>query len=312
MTIAGEEEYAFEIHAFGGYMYMEDNKTSNTTNDILEHGDIYKMELNDDLLQETERIWAEVQSDESIQDVTAPSDMRENILKAIREKETKKSVDTPKDNLEAGLSEEQRELIYLGMVYKKKRKLKKYLLLVAALVMMFALGITSTGAGEKIFDEMVRLVGGREQKHIDSDNIVPITEITEEDVYQQIEDQYGVVPVRMMYYPEGIALQEVVNGEDVQGISMYYGTKDNIYIVYFVRPNFQNGSWGQDIEDELVEEYEVDKDGNKLKIIEYLLKDDTTRWYIRFEYQDISYSIMIQGYEKDEMEKIVDNLFFYK
>ncbi len=261
-------------------------------------------ELDENLIKEAESIWAEVQSDESLRDVKAPSDLRENVFKAIREQDEQRA--------RMNLSDADKELLQLGRIYKKRRKGRKYLVLVAAAVAMLALGITSVGEGEKIFGQMIRWVGGREQNHVDSDNVVPITKITEEDAYQQIEDEYGVLPVRMTYYPDGIALQEVLYGDEVQGISMYYGTKDAISVIYIARPDYRNGSWGQDVEDELIDEYELDAEGNVIQIQKYLIEGKILKWSIRFSYNDISYFITVRGYGQDEVEKIVQNLFFYK
>ncbi len=299
-------------------MYNEKGKNTreqiNKENEkhTIEYGEMKNgIEWNDDMIKEGEDIWAEVLSDKSLQDVTAPPEMRENIFEAIREKEAAKESDSNANDQTTELSDEQKELIYLRKAYKRSRRVKKYLILVAAMVMVLAFGITSTGAGEKIFNEMIRLIGEREQNHVDSDDIVPITTITEEEAYQQIEDKYGFLPVRMLYYPEGIEFQEVINTNEIQGINMIYGKDEKMYIRYLIRPNYRDGSWGQDVEDELLQEYEVEISNTMLEVRQYLVEKSMVRWSVCFEYKDVSYFIMIQELEQEEVEKVIENLYFY-
>ena len=86
------------------------------------------------LIEEAERIMEEVNNNPELKDVTVPSEMHDNIFNAIREKE------------------EEKELIRLGRIYKRKRKNQKYFVLAAAMVLALAFGITSMGEADKIFE----------------------------------------------------------------------------------------------------------------------------------------------------------------
>ena len=71
--------------------------------------------------EEAERIYQEAEADPAVKGILPPSDMRERLLNSIREFEEEQAREK--------LSKADKELLYLGKLYKKKRKQKKYLIL---------------------------------------------------------------------------------------------------------------------------------------------------------------------------------------
>lgn len=264
-----------------------------------------KRKFEEELMEEAARLMGEVNSDVELNDVVAPPDMRDHIFSVIRAKEAGYVRDE--------LSAEEEELIRLGKVYKRKRKNRKYLLLAAVLVLTMACGVTSMGGPQKVYEKVTWMLAGRKQTNVDSDseNVVPQIDISEEEVYEEIEEKYGFYPVRLNYRPEGVEFQEVSNYDATQGINIAYGKKDEATIWYMIRPNYLDSSWGKDLEDDLVEEYEVERDKVLIKVAKYSVEDETMRWLVRFEYKDVSYSILMNDIEKAEVDKIIENLFFF-
>lgn len=264
------------------------------------------------LIEETERFMEEVNSDPEVANLTAPPELKEKIFAEIRAREAAKE-----ERLEAEREEEKRraeeeELIRLGKIYKKKRKANKYLVLAAAVVCALAFGITSFGGPEQIFKRVKSAFVGQEQVNIDSEHedVAPPTATDEGKAYQEIEDAFGFYPIRLNYLPENIELLDAQIGEGIQGATLIYGEKDEAKIIYVIRPNYRTSSWGEDVEDEMVEEYTVDNEYTTLYLRKYLVEKKEERWVIRFEYNEVGYSLQVCDESKEEVTKIVENLYF--
>ena len=174
----------------------------------------------EELVEEAKSIMEEVNGDQKVVDRPLPVNLRKNIDKkilALKAKEEKTEGER--------FSAEERELMRLGKLYKKKRKMRKYFVLAAAVVCALAFGVTSMGGPERLFEKVNWTLAGREQTniHSDSDDILEADRVEEEEVYQQIEDEFGFYPVKPIYMPEGIEILEMNMGEEIQGIDLLYG-----------------------------------------------------------------------------------------
>lgn len=268
-----------------------------------------EMELSkEDLVEEAKSIMEEVNSDQKVVDRPLPVNLRKNIDKRI----LALKVEEEKAEGER-FSAEERELMRLGKLYKKKRKMRKYFVLAAAVVCALAFGVTSMGGPERLFEKVNWTLAGREQTniHSDSDDILEADRVEEEEVYQQIEDEFGFYPVKPLYMPEGIEILEMNMGEEIQGINLTYEKDELVSIIYFIRPNYRNGSLGTDIEDQLEEKYETQVSGVNILIKKYSVDEQQNeRWSIEFAYEGVQYFMRIIDMEEEEVEKIVKNLFF--
>lgn len=246
---------------------------------------------------ETQQIIDEVLSDPSMDDVKAPPEIHDNLFKLIHENQKR-------------LSDEEKELIECGKIYRRRRKMSKYLVLIGAVVAVLAVGITSIGGAEMIFGNNSWKIGDRTQEIVNSGDTESVAYVDEEEVYGKIEEDYGFVPVRMMYLPEKVVFQEATIYDEIQGIQIAYGKEESVNIWYRIRPNYREGSYGNFVEDEMLEEYENIIEETVLYIKKYQVEEDTYRWTVQFEYQDVTYYMMIMNVEESEMEKIVDSLYF--
>ena len=259
------------------------------------------------LIEETERFMEEVYSDPEVANAPLPEGMRENIFREIRAREAEK--ERQKEEL---LTDEDKELIRLGKRYKKTRKLQRYLVLAAALVLAMALGITSMGGPEKLFEKVSWMIADRRQTNVDSDSerVKSIDNISEEEVYEKIEEEFGFSPVRINYLPEHICLLESNMGDEIQGAHIIYGTEGQVNISYHIRTNYQIGSWGKDVEDELVDEYIIQKDDVAITVQEYNVAGGQKRTIASFEYQEVGYSLAFANVESEEVDKVINKLYF--
>ena len=257
--------------------------------------------------READKIMDFVNQDPEMADVHAPDEMGEALFARIAAYE--------KAREERQLSEEEQELIELGRVYKKKRKVKKYV--VAALVAVLALsfgGITVMGGPEKVLEVVEKWIAGGRETRINSDNeqIAEVSEYSEEEAYEKIEEMFGFVPVYMGYMPEGIQFAESIINKEIQYIStMHEG--DNKSVICVMRPNYKVHSTGIDTDDILLKTYNEMVGDVSLSIEEYFVeKNEIKRYLVEFEHRDVYYFYQITGVNDNEFARIIENIYFPK
>lgn len=259
----------------------------------------------DEEMKEIEEILAAIDADPVLREVQAPPELREKVFAQIREYEEQKRLES--------LSEEDREWIRLGKIYRKRRKWNKVAVLIAAVVTLLAIGTVSMGENESILSYFKKMFAGGEQTFSDSGSTEPTLFIEEEDVFGELEEKYEFTPVRLWHLPEKTFFQEAVFCEDAQGVNIYYGTKDKANIIYIIRPNYREASLGTIIEDEKVQEYIMTVNDVKISLTEYIIEDSgENRWSIGFVYENVQYLLRITNMEQAEVEKIVNHLGFKK
>lgn len=274
-----------------------------------------------ELMEEMESYITEVKKHPEITGTPLSENLHRELWRDIREYNEEKtkaasvvSESVPKESEpEASrLSEEEKELIQLGKIYKRKKKNKKFYVLIAAVVGAMTLGITSMGGPEKVFERFGFNTSSRDQEHINSSEGVKLdTKAAEEEAYQQIEDEYGVWPVQLGYLPDGVEYTESVKLDAMQILQLKYGRKDELNILYLIRPNYRDGSWGVDIEDNLIREYTQEVENAEIKVKKFHAEGiETYRWTAEYSYKDIQYYLMLNNITEDEFEKIINNLKF--
>ena len=196
----------------------------------------------------------------------------------------------------------------------RKRRKKAVVAWAVALVAVLGVGITSFGDGGFMGETVDRLLGGRKTTNItakdDDSNITHQEEIAEEKIYQQIKDQFGFDAVRMDYKPTKMKLIDYILDQELLSSTIYYQYKENTF-TYIIKPIYQGFSFGYDIEDTIVEEY-TKKVGNvQIQVTEYLIEESDQKEYsAEFKYKNVNY-ILTGIIEKDEFEKILENLHFF-
>ena len=259
------------------------------------------------LIEETERFMEEVYSDPEVANAPLPEGMRENIFNEIRAKEEERE-----RQKEALLSDEEKEYIRLGKRAKSHQRLHKYYVLAAALILAFAFGITSIGGPQKLFETIRSNFMGRDRTSVSSDDerVRMDEDMGMEDIYEKIEDELGFSPVRVNELPEGVGFLEGNTFSDTNSAHILYGAGEEVKVSYNVRTNYQVSSWGKDIEDKLIEEYELEVGDVAIDINKYTVDGGTERVMALFEYQEVSYSLTFSGLEKDEIHQVLTKLYF--
>ena len=255
-------------------------------------------------MQEIDSILEEMNSNPKTKDITAPDELREKLFAQIREAEAEKD----------RLSEDEKELIRLGKVYKKRRKWNKVLVLVAAVVCAGAVGVTSMGGPDKVIQKVQGMLESRERVNTDIEEDGRVDEVevaSEAEAYQKIEDKFGFLPVKFYYLPEGMEFESITLADGAQYVFLCYTGENKDSIVYFIYPNYRTGSFGQDVEDTLIDEYDKLVQDITVNVKKYLIEDNqTSRYKVSYEYQIVYYLLEMNNIKEAEVEKIVENLFF--
>ena len=248
-------------------------------------------------------VMAEIEADPKMKDVKPPEGMYEELMAKIHEHE--------RQTIYEQLPDEDKELIQLGRVYKKKRRFDKFVVALAAVIVGLWLGSVCIGEDENVINTLTRILVGREQDVADSGKTETIQYFEEETVYEEIEDKYGFSPVKLKYLPENTSFLEATMGTDIQGINIFYGVEDKANIIYIIRPNYREVSFGTDLEDKKLQEYVIEICDVEVKVQEFFIKDSgKNRWSINFVYQDVQYLLRITDMKQEIVDKIVHDLYF--
>lgn len=196
----------------------------------------------------------------------------------------------------------------------RKRRKKTIVALAVALVAVLGVGMTSFGDGGFVAETVDRILGGRKTTNINSESddtdVTQQEEITEEKVFQQIKDEFGFDVVRLDYKPFDMRMTDYILEQEFMTTIIYYQYGKNIF-TYTITPAYQDFSFGYDIEDTIVDEYVKIVENTKIQVTEYLIEESNQQEFsAEFEYKDVTY-ILTGIIEKDEFEKILENLHFF-
>ncbi len=271
--------------------------------------------IKEELMQEAEDILAENARDKEGQSM--PAGAKERIWRNIQ---TEIAAHEREEHY-SSLSDEDYRALRLGQEMlerkeeekksaRKKRGIRFYLGLAAVFILVLAVSMTSFGGAERVVRFMKSMVGDREIAQVDSseDNLV-IVEENEEEAYQAIKDEFGTEPVRIVGGPEVMWFDSMEIDKTLQFADLSYrynGEK----IVYFISASYKISSMGIDVEDKIIDEFQVEKKGCQLNIKEYVTADEQLHKYsASFKYMGMEY-FLLGTMEKEDFYLIIENLYF--
>lgn len=273
--------------------------------------------LNEQLQREAEEIEKELEEHPELADLSPDDSVKDRLYAQIEEYETQKAL--------SKLSEKDREALRLGRMLQKEREedetrrtvrkrrmgWRRIASLVAVMVFVLGLGITSVGGPKRVMEVMQQMVGEREVTKINSDNdkVVSSEGLAEEDAYQEIKDKLGIDPVRLFTNIEGMQFVGAEIDEMMQTANLLFDMKGNV-VSYIISLSYADGSFGSDIEDQLVDTYPYKTDRFNVEVREYLISEtNETEFSAEFDYQEVHYQLT-GIMEKAELEEILKNLHF--
>lgn len=283
-----------------------------------EHLNDYEKRIWEGMEQDAEEILKELEADEEAMAVSPSEELDRKIYAMIHGHESA-------DPAMEGLSEEDQEALRLGRELqnrrkeeeadkartKKKRLLKRISAAAAVIILVAGAGITGVGGPKRIVEMVEQSVGGRKVSKVNSSkkSAKTMEDEEEEQAYQQIKDELGFDPVRIVGKPENMQYMAGEIDSDMQMAQLLYKYGKN-NISYMISASYSEKVTGADVEDKNISEYEFTEGKLKAEITEYELEDSDIKEYsAEFEYKDVQYQIT-GVMKKDEFEKILKNLHF--
>lgn len=248
--------------------------------------------------------------------------------KERNERDASRQPDEEDDDILSQLSPEDREALELGRKMMKaeigrdekgnekprrrKKPVKIYLVLAAVIICVMAMGITSIGGPERVVRMVRQAVGDRDvEKFSKSEKIKTVRSENEEEAYQKIEDIFDNEVVKITWKPDEMNFSHLEMDKENQLAEFYYRYKDTM-IAYLINMSYSTNSWGVDVEDKLIKEYEKQLKYCSVQVKEYKIDDNNQRkCTAKFKYKNGEY-FLIATMDPGEFEEILNNLFFPK
>lgn len=250
-----------------------------------------KLSLENEMKKEAEQIEKKVRADRSLDDITVSDEMEKELFNKIQDYEYDKR--------------------HKKVVRKKKKS--KLVIGALAAVLILVCGSVMTSVGSKSYWKVLwERENGDENSNIINVEDMETKETDDEfEVDKKITKTLGISRVRMEYKPDGMILKKYVVDEEQRRAILFYQYENEI-IRYAMYMNSKDSSLGQKTVDKLLNEYVVLNGEKEITVKEYEVKDMESRRYVaEFEYKGVQYQL--KGViKKDELDKIIEKLFFVK
>lgn len=293
----------------------------------------FKQFLKKQMEKEAEQIEKEVLSNESLKEVQAPDTLREALAKSIKEYEKNRTDAPSEESEEIGisieefcekLSKEDRESYFRWRAAEEKKNAKKarkrfhfprkkraVFVVAATMVLVLGIGMTSLG-GRPYWLKVADLVLGNENTvkvNTEGEDRLETTKVDEKEAYEQIKEELGIEPVQLQYMPAGMGFDRCVIEKELGTAKLLYLYQEQI-LEYEICYQYSDVARSISTEDNLLQSYKKEKDGVEISIREFQVESiEQSMYSVTFERQDVLYRL--RGIiNREEMEKIVENLFF--
>lgn len=257
-----------------------------------------KLSLKEELEKEAAEIEKELAEDSELDNLEVSKELDDAIYAEIQRYEKEQEEDKIKE--------------FPLRTYKKKKRTKLIVALVAILVLVMGMSVSSVGS-KSYMKALIEKFTGKSQmdvtnvKDMDSQE----TDEWEENMaYRQVDEMIKGKSIRIWDMPKGMKFINYSINEEIQQADIFYKYKGET-IRYEIYLNQTDSSKGVTKEDSEVKVYEIEVDGNKVEIEERKIEKLSEKSLIaEFEYKGVYYQL--KGImEKAEFNKIIKSLKFY-
>ena len=286
-----------------------------------EHLNDYEKRIWEGIDKDAEEIIKMVEADPEAMSAEPSEEMDRKIYAMIPGHEDADSEDSAME----GLSEEDQEALRLGRELQKRRKekeeeksrakrrhhWKRITAAAAVLVLVIGIGTTGVGGPKRIVEMVEQAVGGRQVSKVNSSkkSAKTIDNEEEEQAYQEIKDQLGFDPVRIIAVDKEMIYEYSEIDADMQMAQLLYKFGD-ANVSYIMNATYSEKVVGTDLEDDITDSYIFQEDKLKAEVTEHELEGSNMKEYsAKFEYKGIHYQI-IGTMGKEDFEKVLKNLHF--
>ena len=197
-------------------------------------------------------------------------------------------------------------------MHRSKKKRRLFLALAAVLILVC--GSVMTGTGSKSYWKVLwdRVSGSENLSVVNVEDMdaQEAEDLDEVQLFNEIRKETGISPVRFGYMPKNLFFTGYEMDKEQNRAIIFYKYNGQV-IRYSMYMNNSDSSHGQTELDDLIDEYQIDTQNEiNVDIKVYIVDDsDENRYAAEFEYMDAQYRIM-GVMEKDEFDKIIENLIF--
>lgn len=286
-----------------------------------EHLNDYEKRIWEGIDKDAEEIIKMVEADPEAMSAEPSEEMDRKIYAMIP---GHKDADSEDSALE-GLSEEDQEALRLGRELQKRRKEKeeeksrakrrhhRKRITVAAAVLVLVIGIGTTGVGgpKRIVEMVEQAVGDRQVSKVNNSkkSAKTIDNEAEEQAYQEIKDQLGFDPARIIVVDKEMIYEYSEIDTDMQMAQLLYKFGD-ANVSYIMSIPYYEELTGADLEDNITNKYDYKEGKLNAEVTEYELPESNKKEYsAKFEYKGVYYHI-IGTIKKENFEEILKNLHF--
>lgn len=198
-------------------------------------------------------------------------------------------------------------------VKKRKRHWKVYgiVAIVAVLAMMWSM--VSIG-GTPFFGRVLNdIIGDREMVKVNTEredgDKNKVDDYDEFQVYEEIKEKLGVDVVRLKRTSKDMLLVQSDIDESLKRVCLIYENEDGI-IQYQMEIQVENKSYGYDIEDEKIKEFQIEVGGHTIDVSQYQLPNGGKENVAKFVYKDVFYTL--NGImDEEKFKDLLKNLYFF-
>ncbi len=194
------------------------------------------------------------------------------------------------------------------VVYRRKKK--KYLVVSLAAVLIIVLGVSANSVGSKSYWKVLweKIHGGEPM------NVINVEDMIQQDsedgdetaAYFEIEDKLHVKPVRLIYKPDDMELENYIIDQEMLTAQLLYKYQEEVirYILYI---NSADSSWGGKEEDTKIDEYTILTNEIEIEVEEFEKPNcNENRQVAKFQYRGVEYQI-IGVMKKPANKKSIEN-----
>lgn len=262
-----------------------------------------KLSLQKEIEQDVQQMEQEIANHPELEQIHVTEEMDAALLAKIQEYEAEKEKEKAIQNL--------REYEKTKVVHYRKRKKRWIVAVAAVLVLVLGLGMTSVGS-KSYWKELLEILIGEGSARVinvedmDTQKTEDIDEIL---VCKEIYEKLNRGIVWMRYKPKGMVLKSYTIDENFQLARVFF-KYHNETIRYSIYASGEDSSWTEKEEDKVIAEYIQKVNGIEIKVEEIEKPNQQEiRRSARFEYEGLYYEL--KGIiEKEELEKILDSLYF--
>lgn len=286
-----------------------------------EHLNDYEKRIWEGIDKDAEEIIKMVEADPEAMSVEPSEEMDRKIYAMIP---GHKDADSEDSALE-GLSEEDQEALRLGRELQKRRKekeeeksrakrrhhRKRVTAAAAVLVLVIGIGTTGVGGPKRIVEMVEQAVGDRQVSKVNNSkkSAKTIDNEAEEQAYQEIKDQLGFDPARIIVVDKEMIYEYSEIDTDMQMAQLLYKFGD-ANVSYIMSIPYYEELTGADLEDNITNKYDYKEGKLNAEVTEYELPESNKKEYsAKFEYKGVYYHI-IGTIKKENFEEILKNLHF--